>query len=299
MRFSLDSLKAFKAAAETGSFSAASRQLGKAQSGVSAAIANLEVDLGVSLFDRSGKFPVLTLEGEHLLSHAKMLLSQCEKFENRADRLASGEQLLLKVAIDELLPVAFMADVFLAFADRYPQIELEILWGAMGDVTGLVLSDRADVGIEMPLDLKPQAGCIWQVLARTSFCGVVSAEHPLAGEKELTPELLRPHRQILATSRAGNRLPEEYRFGEELWQCEDSNLILELVRKGVAWATFPRYQVAQELQRGTLFELPITLGECGLPNTFFYIWQHKRPLTEAEKWLGDTVATMLQTLCAE
>jgi hypothetical protein len=45
MSLSLEQLQAF-AAAETGSFSAAARQLGKAQSVVSAAVANLEIDLG-------------------------------------------------------------------------------------------------------------------------------------------------------------------------------------------------------------------------------------------------------------
>lgn len=51
MRFSIEQLQAFVASAEQGSFSAAARHLGKAQSVVSAAIANLEADLNLSLFD--------------------------------------------------------------------------------------------------------------------------------------------------------------------------------------------------------------------------------------------------------
>ena len=60
---SLEHFKALLATAETGSFSAAARRLGKAQSVVSAAIANLEIDLGLALFDRSGRYPVLTEAG--------------------------------------------------------------------------------------------------------------------------------------------------------------------------------------------------------------------------------------------
>lgn len=60
---SLEQFKALLAAAETGSFSAAARRLGKAQSVVSTAIANLEIDLGLELFDRSGRYPVLTEAG--------------------------------------------------------------------------------------------------------------------------------------------------------------------------------------------------------------------------------------------
>ncbi|MEO3960792.1 helix-turn-helix domain-containing protein, partial [Chromobacterium piscinae] len=46
MTISVDALSAFVYAADLGSFSAAARRLGKSQSTVSEAIANLEIDLG-------------------------------------------------------------------------------------------------------------------------------------------------------------------------------------------------------------------------------------------------------------
>lgn len=69
-----DSLRAFVLAVELGSFSAAARKMRKAQSAVSTAIANLEIDTGVELFDRSGRSPVLTKEGRSLLPHAYGIL---------------------------------------------------------------------------------------------------------------------------------------------------------------------------------------------------------------------------------
>ncbi len=71
---SLDQLDSFVAATETGSFSAA-RKHGKAQS-----IANLEIDLNVQLFDRNGKYPTLTDDGEILLREAKTILMRCSNF---------------------------------------------------------------------------------------------------------------------------------------------------------------------------------------------------------------------------
>src|SRR6267142_2478242 len=59
----LDQLRTFIAAAEEGSFSAAGRKLGRAQSVVSKTLANLEAQLGVKLFDRSARYPRLTDEG--------------------------------------------------------------------------------------------------------------------------------------------------------------------------------------------------------------------------------------------
>ena len=59
----LDQLRTFIAAAEQGSFSAAGRKLRRAQSVVSQTLANLEIQLGVTLFDRSARYPVLTEDG--------------------------------------------------------------------------------------------------------------------------------------------------------------------------------------------------------------------------------------------
>jgi DNA-binding transcriptional LysR family regulator len=54
MRLTLEQLIAFYAVASEKSFSAAARKLGKSQSALSIAVANLEIDFGVSLFNRNG-----------------------------------------------------------------------------------------------------------------------------------------------------------------------------------------------------------------------------------------------------
>ena len=70
MNWTIEQLRAFVAAAEKGSFSAAARSLGRAQSVVSTHIAMLEDILGVELFDRSFRSPVLTEAGRDLLPEA-------------------------------------------------------------------------------------------------------------------------------------------------------------------------------------------------------------------------------------
>ena len=70
MAWTLEQLRSFVAAAEHGSFSAAARAGGRAQSVVSAHIALLEADLGVDLF-RRGHMPTLTEAGALLLVEAR------------------------------------------------------------------------------------------------------------------------------------------------------------------------------------------------------------------------------------
>ena len=78
MRWTLDQLQQFVATAESGSFSEAARQLGKAQSAVSTAIGLLEADLGVELFDRTRRSARLTNAGEILLLEAQELMNQAQ-----------------------------------------------------------------------------------------------------------------------------------------------------------------------------------------------------------------------------
>ena len=62
----------FLAIAETGSFAGAARRLGRANSVISYAIANLESQLGVSLLERAGRArPKLTDAGRAILSDSR------------------------------------------------------------------------------------------------------------------------------------------------------------------------------------------------------------------------------------
>ncbi len=86
----LDQMRIFVAIAEAGSFRAAASRLSRVQSAVSHAVANLEAELGVSLFDRSGHRPVLTPAGRSLLSDARAILLKTDTMRARARGLGEG-----------------------------------------------------------------------------------------------------------------------------------------------------------------------------------------------------------------
>ncbi|SDL30295.1 transcriptional regulator, LysR family [Maridesulfovibrio ferrireducens] len=292
MRFSLDHLEAFVVAVDTGSFSAAARKLGKVQSQVSTAIASLEDDLGVKLFDRSGKYPTLTAHGEDLLFQSRELLRYSERLASHADRLVFGEQTLLRVALDELMPVEITTQVLGKFRQAWPNIELEVILGAVGDVHKSVSAGESDVGVDIPVYNIFMSGLSFKQLAHIAFCGVVAAEHPLATMRDVSEETLRPYLQAM-----GTRLPDVFRLGDRVWLCEDSRLIHSLVLAGEVWAALPRHLVAEDLASGKLVELALTFGEFGAENTFYYIWNPVHELTLAEFWLGETFGESIRKIC--
>ena len=87
---SLDQLRTFIAAVDEGSFSAASRKLLRSQSVVSETISNLEEQIGVQLFDRSGRYPKLTSAGIVLLADARNIVSGVDLLKARAKGMSVG-----------------------------------------------------------------------------------------------------------------------------------------------------------------------------------------------------------------
>jgi DNA-binding transcriptional LysR family regulator len=103
---SLDQLRTF--IADEGSFSAAGRRLGRAQSVVSQTVANLEGQLGVRLFERGGRYPILTGAGKALLDDARAVAGDVDLFKARARGLAGGLEPELSVVTDVLFPTGVL-----------------------------------------------------------------------------------------------------------------------------------------------------------------------------------------------
>ena len=116
----LDQFRTFIAAVDEGSFSAAGRRVGRAQSVVSQTLANMEGQLGIQLFDRSGRIPVLTEAGRALLPDARAVAGNVDAFKARARGLAGGLEAELSVAIDVMLPTPILTHAVADFSLRFP-----------------------------------------------------------------------------------------------------------------------------------------------------------------------------------
>src|SRR5258706_9544581 len=107
---SLDQLRSFIAAVDEGSFSAAARKLQRAQSAVSELVSTLEDQIGVVLFDRSGRYPRLTPEGAVLLADARGIVAGVDFMKARAKGMASGLEPEPSVAIDVFFPIQVITE---------------------------------------------------------------------------------------------------------------------------------------------------------------------------------------------
>src|ERR1700686_614312 len=123
---SLDHLRIFIAAADEGSFSAGGRRVGGGQSVLSPKLANLEAQLGVKLFDRSSRSPVLTRQGLALLAEARAVVSRMDVFKARAKGLSEGLEPELSVVVDVMFPLEQLTDAVVAFQEQFAVTPLRL-----------------------------------------------------------------------------------------------------------------------------------------------------------------------------
>lgn len=285
---SLEQLRTFVTSAEQGSFSAAARALGKAQSVVSTTIANLEIDLGLPLFDRSGRMPRLTPAGERVLVEARQLLTAAGRLQVLAGELARGVEPRLTLAVDDEAQLPWLAPLLEAFAARFPDVELELLFPLLGDLPALLRSGRAQLGISYS-SWQPGDVIVAHALGRVDMPLVVAPGHPLGLCVPLRLADLAAARQLMVTGRHEGEERQRFRLAAQVWWVEGDAQVLELVKRGLGWASIPDFLVAGPLARGEVLRLaPDFLPEP--PSLQLeLLWHGGRPLGEAGRWLREAL----------
>ncbi len=283
MHYSPESLVAFVAAVNTGSFSAAARQLRKSQSTVSAAIANLETDLGVNLFDRSGHQPVLTQSGRRVLTHIQAILAASDALSELAIRLGDNIEPRLTFVLSDTWKTTHYEPILQRFAGHFPDIEFECLIAEDDDVIDLLQSERAHVGLlraraEYPADIAAS-----RLQVKTEMAVFVAATHPLASEKKITRSQLAMVRQLyLNTYKRNDRLQAE----GNVWSAPSYLMLLEMAQQGFGWSILPRWLVSR-YDHQMLVELPV----AGWPQLIEVdvAWSKAHPPGPAGLWMIDNL----------
>ncbi|MEQ9508335.1 MAG: LysR family transcriptional regulator, partial [Alloalcanivorax xenomutans] len=120
------SLQAFMAVAESGSFSGAAERLFLTQPAVSKRIAVLEQQLGARLFDRVGRRIRLTEAGEALLPRARKVLQELEDMGRAINNLTGEVSGTLRIGTSHHIGLHRLPPVLRRFSREYPQVRLDI-----------------------------------------------------------------------------------------------------------------------------------------------------------------------------
>ncbi len=292
----LDQIRMFVTIAESGSFRAAAARLTRVQSAVSHAVANLEAELGVALFDRSGHRPALTAEGKALLGSARDILLRVDAMRARAHGLAEGVESELSLVVDTLFPIASVGEALTAMRTAYPSVEIRLAVEPMGGPIAALTERRSALAITVGEDFRDprialDAICAVQVVA------VVSARHPLARRGRKSVADLADHLQIVLSD--PTPLSEGRSFGvlsPQICRVTNQDTKHAMILAGVGWGRLPLWQVARDLKERRLVRFEArSLGRGAEPLHEAYL---ARRLDEPLGPVAQTFAEVLTRIAA-
>jgi DNA-binding transcriptional LysR family regulator len=282
---SLDQLRTFIAAADERSFSAAGRRLRRAQSVVSQTLANLEGQLGVKLFDRSARLPVLTDQGRVLLANARAVTGDIDLFKARAKSFAGGLEPELSVAVDVMFPPAPFTAAVLAFQQKFPSTLLRFDIESSA-VVEPVLDGRCIVGVVGSWSRVPP-NFTSQRLLTVSAPMVVSPRHPLASRRApISSAVLAEYIQLVHIDPA-DVSPSQVPIirSAKFWRLSHLGAKLAFLRAGLGYGALPLHLIEADLASGALVQIRIEdLPSEGFVMAMLAVYRTDSPPGPAGRW---------------
>jgi DNA-binding transcriptional LysR family regulator len=301
-RLTLDQLRILIAVAETGSFSAAARRLGRVQSAVSQSVQALEATLGVALFDRGERVPRLSDAGRALLGDARQVVRGAESLRAHAESIATEVEPELSLAVDVAVPEEPLMASLKALAGEFPHLPVTLFTEGLGGAEQRLRDRVARLGIVTPLPSLAAADFMGEFLGEVPLVPVVAADHPLAEEPApLSREAIERHVQLVLTDRTA--LTAGFAggvIGRRIWRFADMSVRRQYLLAGFGWCYMPTHLIAASVAAGRLKVLDIA-EHRGRRFAFqlHIVHERGRPPGRAGRWLIGELRRQLPRSCPE
>jgi len=251
----LAALEAFARVAETGSFSAAARALNLSKSLISRQISALEAELGARLIARTTRSLSLTEAGRGYYDQVARILAQMEEADLSVSQLQATPRGKLRVNAPMSFSLLRLAPVLPDFLALYPEIDVDIV---MNDRRVDLMDEGFDLAIR--LGRLADSSLVARKLGVMQRFIVGSPAYFARHKAPRTPADLHAHSCIRSRMPSGGiyqwefeRRGETVRVdGKGVLTLDEPNLMLEAARAGLGLAYLTEWNVAADLQAGTL-----------------------------------------------
>lgn len=284
MHISLRQLRAFIAAVETGGFTRAAHRLHLTQSAVSMVIRQLESEVGLPLFNREGKRITPTEMGLQLVPIAKRMLEDLDRIAISASDVRQLQRGSLRFSAPDLLACTLIPPALASFSARHPQVSVQIVDTALGDIPAAVSRGVVEFGIGPDRPTDP--GVERSFFRKVAIEFVCSSTHSAARKRSIRWSDTRDDPWICYPSSF------ERDIHDAMWQHgraqrrEDATMVehlptaLALVGHGLGVTTAPDY--ARALRRDLRLSF-IPLVEPAIERSFYVYHRKGHPLSPAAR----------------
>jgi len=275
------------AIADSGSFSAAARRLGRVQSAISQMIRTLEHTQGVTLFDRSAHKPRLTAIGSMMVDQARLVLSSAQRFESLALGARTGWETELPLAIDPLIPTQPLIASLRALRETYMDVPVTFRTEGLGGAERRLREGGATLGVCLLLPSVPDDLMAYPLMD-LQLLPVAAPDHPLARlDRPLETADFAAHVQLVLSDPVAQDGPNYGVVSPRLWRFVDNGRRLDFLLAGLGWCKMPKHIVEPMLNDGRLILLD-TQDQKVVPSTRLLIYAahiRDKPLGPIGTWL--------------
>lgn len=275
----LDLMRTFVAVADTQSFTAAGRRLGRSKALISKHVGELEERLGVRLINRTTRSVQVTEIGRAYYERARMLIGEFESLEESIKAESGQPRGRLKITAPQTLGEMELMEMLHAFRKQYPGLDLDVF---LADRIVDMIGEGFDVALRVTTlqdsTLIARKLCDVRLLLCAAPGYLASA-----GTPESPQDLVR-HDCVVDTN---IRWRDAWRFGppdrEEIVRVDPSltvnsaTAVLSALRKGIGIGFIPEFAVARDLRDGRLAMLfeELTQQQLGV----YLVYPHRLHLS--------------------
>jgi LysR family cys regulon transcriptional activator len=166
--------------------SEASEALHTSQPGVSKQIKLLEDELGVMIFERSGKrFTGITEPGRAIVDGAERILREAENLKRLGKDYSGGDSGTLTIAATHTQARYALPPAVKAFVERHPRVQLILHQGTPEQIAAWVEKGEADIGIATEY-LNAQPALVTLPVCQWQHCVIAPGGHPILEARPLS-----------------------------------------------------------------------------------------------------------------
>ncbi|SEQ23944.1 transcriptional regulator, LysR family [Faunimonas pinastri] len=293
----LRAIRVFVMVVQSGSLSAAGRQIGMSPASVSRYINALEDGIGSRLLNRSSRKLTLTEAGHVYFQHAEQILNQLDEAESSISQLQRSPRGTLRVHSRLLFGTRELVPALPAFLEQYPDIKVD-----------LMLSNQVIDLVEQNIDVDIRIGALEDssLIARK----LTGSERVLCASPAYLARSAPIH--VPADLAQHNCLTYRLNMGRTVWRFADANDMIsevpvdgglqtdngpslrEFALAGVGIVLMPDWSIREDLARGSLVQVlsDYRVSYAAFENGIYAVYQPSRYMSAKVRLFVDFLAEL-------